>query len=295
MFDDTLAHYRENVVDAFVEYRDLKSDGKLGRSRDLRAALRVATALFHFREHLDPPHELTRAQVEAACSDFALLADIVNAAKHKTLTRPTRSGNPLITDAAQINECIVVTMYEDDLGEYRHAEKTVLVQLNDGTERHLIDILTNVINFWETYLESIKLIDTARTFETKRPIHPITRDQATELALEIVRGHRFKSAWRIQKYDAETGEISPIDLTGANVEFSVYEPPKKVVDIEINHEESGQSFRRTVELSREEQNHFESITDPNDQQAYIQQLPTIRSAVEEIAEEIRLLESENAR
>lgn len=34
MFDDLLAHYQEDVVGSFVEYRDRRADGVAGRSRD---------------------------------------------------------------------------------------------------------------------------------------------------------------------------------------------------------------------------------------------------------------------
>lgn len=50
MFDDLTVHYDENVVTLLGDYRDPSRDGVVGRSRDLRAALGAAPALFDFRE-----------------------------------------------------------------------------------------------------------------------------------------------------------------------------------------------------------------------------------------------------
>ena len=86
MFDDLTAYYHENVVASFIEYLDICNDGVAGRSRDLRAALAAASALFHLREHL-PTGSLSRTDVERFCPDYALLGDVVNASKHKALHR----------------------------------------------------------------------------------------------------------------------------------------------------------------------------------------------------------------
>ena len=96
MFDDLAAFYHENVVSASIDYREVYGSGIVGRSRDLRSALIAATALFHLREHLPRGKRLSRAEVETGCSDYGILGDIVNAAKHKTVTNPTPHGAPLV-------------------------------------------------------------------------------------------------------------------------------------------------------------------------------------------------------
>lgn len=96
MFDDIAAYYHEAVVAAFVEYRDTSKNGLAGRSRDLRGALAAASALFHLREHLPSPIALSRAAVERLCPDYALLGDVVNASKHKSLLNNTPHGAPLV-------------------------------------------------------------------------------------------------------------------------------------------------------------------------------------------------------
>ena len=77
MFDDLAAYYHENVVSSFVEYLNIFNDGVAGRSRDLRAALSTASALFHLREHL-PGDALSRADVERICPDFVLTLSLIH-------------------------------------------------------------------------------------------------------------------------------------------------------------------------------------------------------------------------
>ncbi len=150
MFDDLVAYYHENVVSAFLEYKERSNDGVAGRSRDLRGALTAATALFHLREHLPMSGSLSRAEVELACPDYAIVGDAVNAAKHKSLTGGTPHGAPLVSDAVNLVEQLVITEYEDETGPYQYAQKKVVVKLIDGSERNLLQILTNVIKFLGT-------------------------------------------------------------------------------------------------------------------------------------------------
>ncbi len=114
MFDDLAAYFYENVALAFTTYRDIRNDRVHGRSKDLRAALVAAAALFHFHEHIPAPRKETRAAIAAKCPDFDLLGDIVNASKHRDLTQ----GNPRVNSAEDIYEQVVLASFEDAEGEY---------------------------------------------------------------------------------------------------------------------------------------------------------------------------------
>ena len=288
LFDDLIAFYNENVVNAFTEYRDLKDDGVAGRSRDIRSAIRAVNAVFHFREHIDAPNVISRTQAEAQCAEYGIIADIANATKHKTLTGNTPHGAPYLSDASQLSERVIVTMYEDGDGEYRHTEKTVVAKLNDGVEHHLIELLTTVMNFWEHYLHSAGLIPDARTFITKRPQHPLTREQCADscLNLEMVKGHRFLQNWMLQKYNADVGVVESVDLTGSEIKFSVYEPPKMMIDLALTHQESGDVFRDAVELTDEQRQRVIDMDSDEDRQRYIQSLPQISEAMEQLGQKI---------
>src|SRR6516165_8581907 len=150
MFDDLAAFFYENVVAAFTDYSKTRQSDPYGRSRDIRAAIDAATSLYHLREHIPSQYRKSRSEVAKLCPDYDLLGDVANAAKHDDLTR----GTPQINSADDIYEMNVITLYEDCDGEYSDAQKLVMVKLNNGTERDLFEVLTNVINFWGHELES---------------------------------------------------------------------------------------------------------------------------------------------
>ena len=87
---------------------------------------------------------MSRAEVAALCSDYDLVGDIANVSKHAELSR----GAPKVSHAQSVCEIIVLTEFSDDKGIFTDARKLVTVKLDDGTERDVFDILTNVINFW---------------------------------------------------------------------------------------------------------------------------------------------------
>ena len=207
MFDDIAAYYHENVVTAFTNYRKTSTDGIAGKSRDLRAALSAASALFHLREHL--PTRLTRTNIEKLCPDYALLGDVVNASKHKSINNQTPHGPPYIDNATQLEELIAITEYEDNQGNYKYAQKFVIVKLHDGTERYMHDVLTNVINFWEQYLQKAGIVQKARVFEHKNDICFRTRTECNEnkLDFEIIKGVRFHQTIRLLRFDSKTQTV----------------------------------------------------------------------------------------
>jgi len=92
MFDDVAAQFHEAILNACQDYVKVRDGDTSGRSQHMRAALDLATHLFHFREHLPEEHALSRMQVSTACPDYRLIADVANALKHGGLDRPTREG-----------------------------------------------------------------------------------------------------------------------------------------------------------------------------------------------------------
>ena len=76
VFDDLRAYFYENVVATFNAYFEVKRNGLYGASRDLRAAIVAATALYHLREHIPTAHQESRAELAQICPDYDLLGDI---------------------------------------------------------------------------------------------------------------------------------------------------------------------------------------------------------------------------
>ena len=288
MFDDLTAYYHENVVASYAAYRDLNKDGVAGRSRDLREALTAANALFHFREHL-PNVAPTRKQIEQLCPDYALLGDVVNASKHKSLTGNTPHGVPLVNNAENLGERILLIEYEDEEGVYRYSAKTVVVNLIDGTERNILEILTNVINFWEQHLTSLGTISEARVFNFEPPFRARTRAECegNRLDFELVQGHRFRQSMQMLRFNNTTGQAEPMDLTGSEVNFRIYKP-KFDVDVSLTHDATGKEFKKTITLSEFDSQELSKLTSDSEKQEFVNNLPEAKDALRQLAIEAGL-------
>jgi hypothetical protein len=288
MFDDLAAYYHENVISSFVEYRDICNDGVAGRSRDLRAALNAASALFHLREHL-PGGAPTRADTEHLCPDYALLGDVVNTSKHKVLNSKTPHGAPLVNDAENLGEQLVFIEYEDDAGTYRFVQKTVVVKLSDGSERNLLEILTNVLNFWEQHMLSIGVLSTVRVFVSDSGIRPRLRTEceANRLNFQIVQGQRFHQTMRLLRFNNKTGKAEPIDLTGPEIRFRIYRP-KYDVELSLTHDASGKAYKTEITLTEEEIVILSRMSNDEERQAYVNALPAAQAALQKLAVEAGL-------
>ena len=286
MFDDLAAYYHENVAAAFIEYRETSRDGVAGRSRDLRGAIDAATALFHLREHLPTSAALTRAEVERRCSDYALLSDVVNAAKHKRLTGATPHGSPLVADATSLVEKLLMVEYSDDAGIYRCAQKSVVAVLSDGSERNLLEVLTNVINFWEAHLQSIGTLTNARRFNFEPQVRYRTRAECDQIRLdfEIVQGQRFKQTMQLLRFDNATNTASPVDLTGSELKFSIYKP-RYDFEVSLTQEASGKEYSTSVTLSEEESAVLSDLATDEARQSYATSLPSTQAALRKLAEQ----------
>lgn len=289
MFDDVSAHYHENVVQAYDDYLATRASGVAGRSLDVRDAVIAAGALFHFREFLPDPLRPSRADVERACPDYALLGDIANASKHQTLTSGTPHGAPLIAEAAQVSEQVVVTEYEDADGQYQCAEKVVRVTLNDGSVRDVLEVLSNVMNYWNGFLHTHKFAASSRSFGCPAVVEPRTREECrkSSIDVEIVPGLRFRQSFLWQRYDRVTGKIVPVDHSSANVTFRLR---KKQFDLDLvlTNSVSGATFKRTVALTEAETDIADGISDSQVRQAFIQSIPSVQAAARELAKEAGL-------
>jgi hypothetical protein len=288
VFDDIAALFHENVVDAFTSYLESRRTGTAGRSRDLRAAIAAATALYHFREHQPSTFSKSRADIGRQCPDYSLLGDVVNASKHKDLTR----GNPQIDSAEQIEERLIITEYQDEQGVYRHIEKQVILKLTSGTERDLLDVMISVMNFWQVELAALGLIPARPSYVSPRDPQPRSRAECNDgrLDFELVQGVRFKQTYCLQKYNYDTGQVEPVDLTGSNLEFRIYKP-RYNVDVTLRDDRTGQELIRTISLSEEESQTLMSQQSDQDKQRYLANLPQAQAAIRQLEAEARCVEA----
>lgn len=290
MFDDFHAYYEENVVDTYIAYRDTSNDGVAGRSRDLKEAIVAAIALFHLREHLPRAHALSRTIIEKSCPDYALLGDLVNAAKHGSLTYKTPHGVPLVTNASDLRERILIIEYEDEQGIYSFPQKQVLITLADGSARILLDVLTSVLNYWEQTLAAVGVLNTARVFKHDcSPRHRTRKEcSSAKLDFKLVQGRRFMQLMQLVRWNPVAGCLEPVDLRGAKAQFRIYRP-RFEVEIVIAHQTSGKEFRTTVELTDEEGVVLENLATEEERSAYVSSLPGAKAALRSLARQAGLI------
>lgn len=274
MFDDLAAYFHENVASSYVAYLDVRNKESFGISKDLRAAIIAATALFHLREYVPAPHKKSRSEVAKACPDYNILGDVVNASKHRELDR----GQPQLKAAEDVYEMTVITQYEDENGPYSDARKLVMVKLNDGSEHDMMDALTNVINYWGNEFTQYGILKSFKPFLL--PPHPgeqfVSRDEAKALDTEIIRGVRFKQVLKLLKFDQALGRAEPIDLTGSEFRYRIYKPSYSV-DVQLKHPVSGKEYSFTLELNEDESMKWHSLKTDEQRQSFMSKLAEERS------------------
>ena len=289
MFDDLAAYYHEHVVTAYRDFRDGLKTSRAGRSRDLRAAIAACEALFHLREHLPDSAGLSRRDAELQCPAYALIADIANVAKHRTVTRPPPHGLPLVTSADQLGELLLITTYEDAQGEYKGTSKEVIAHLDGGEERNVLAAATSVLNFWETHLHRAGILKSARTFESNDRIQYRTREECASsgATFEAIQGVRFRQSLRLMKWNHAAGKAEPVALPpGAKARMTIRERPSYEMDLSITHDQTGRAYSRTVRLTPDESESLDGLAEKL-REDFVNSLPTVQGALNEMAQQAR--------
>lgn len=276
--DELAAYFYEHILLPLVRYEGIKHDGEMGSDRDVRAALDVATSLYHLREHIPAPHQKSRQAIAAFCRDYDLLGDVVNATKHADLNR----GAPQISSADDISQLHVVTRFTDEHGEYVHEEKRVVVKLRNGTERDLFDVLINVHDFWVQELESIGAKPAKKTFSNPST-GLVLRENAKQIRLQITQGVRWQHTFRLQQYNYDEQIIEPVDLSNReNIIFTLREPPS--YDIELRSS-TGVVLTRKLQLTPDQAQALDAMKSEEDRNAYLFQLAQDHGIQRELLQE----------
>lgn len=287
MFDDLHAYFYENVRVTYREFKERLAEPRFGKSIDLRLAVGTCEALFHLREHLPDAHPLSRADAEARCPDLALVGDIANVSKHRAVTRPTPHGDPLVTSAKQLKELMNITQYEDAEGEYRCVSKQVVAELADGTFTDVMRALTNVLNFWESYLAEIAVLKaaTVHVYDDGLGFRPRPSNEVGP-TMDILRGVRFRQVMRLMKYNPDTRRAEPVALPeGTQVRMNIRERPRYQVDITLRHDQSGREFTRTVVLTADETDSLDAASE-DDHEGLLNSFESIRSGFSELVADV---------
>jgi hypothetical protein len=252
-----IIHYHQNVVIPFSDYKKIAEDCPYGRGANLRAATNLAKELFHLREYLPDRLALTRAEAEVLCADFGLLGDVANCLKHKELKgKNTPHGAPLVKKSKDILELHTLIEYNDDAGQYTAALTVIKTRLVNNTSRLLLDVMTNVINFWESYLHDKGVLSSARKFKFIDPYRFRTRAEAHVPNHELSAGAPMNIKFQFLKYDNETGKV--ISKKAEKITYTVRKPHALTLTATIKCKD-GRAFETDLPLSLEESNRYMSL------------------------------------
>lgn len=234
MFDDLKVYFYENVIDTYQKYVKIRYSNKFGKSNDLKAALNIASVLYHLREHLPIEKRKTYAALVSLCPDYEIIKDIVNLSKHKNIQNYT----PKISNIENVKEVFIYTAYQDNNGEYWHTSKSVFAKVDDGTEKDLFEVITNVMNMWLIEFESMGIIGHIKPFQLNKNRIP-SRSQCGKMNITIIQGLRIKLEGRFQRYNSETGFYEPIDMSGKQLDFNIHKN-EYTIELKITDPKNGE-------------------------------------------------------
>lgn len=272
MFDDIEAIFYNQLVLKYDSYRTLRKSRVVGNDQLIIAATECATALFHFREHIPNADRKTRSQVVSECQDYRLVADVCNASKHSSLTRPTSEGPPLVQSAQDIYELLITTRFQDAKGDYTDSEALVNVKCSDGVTRCLDDALVGTLNYWGNELQRLGIRNFSPFEKQLYPgTHFVSREDALSASFVVTQGQRFQSRQQILIFDDAVGYAKPMDLTGSKVGMSIYEPIRSI-DITATPPGGGEGVSFSINLNDEQSLRFLRLDSDADRNIFLEEI-----------------------
>jgi hypothetical protein len=291
MFDDLTGLFHENVLPAFEAYVRARTANISGRNTLLHHAVEASSALYHFREHVPAEWQQTRKRVTEECPGYRLIADVCNAAKHQSVSRPTSEGTPLVLRASDLSEEIVVTRYTDAEGEYFDATVRVIAKCGDDATRDLDTALVAVLNYWIRLLRAnleVQLPERIAAQEAGSKL--VNRAEARTVNFEVLNSVRWKTAMRLQRFDSVNGCSEPIDLKDSDIQFRVYEPPKYSVQISVTLANDQEPISTTLVFSPAQSGAFHLLKTDKERDEFTRQIvlerhDEVQSALQSASEE----------
>lgn len=272
MFDDLRGLFYESVISTYDTYAECRDSAKTGRNILLRAAVHVAIALYHFREHLPPELSRTPSRVADEWPDYRLLGGVTNAAKHKILTRKTPEGEPLVKLAEDISELLVITKYEDGSGEYYDARVKVVVKCSDGSTRNLDSAIVSVLNYWGRTLDSAGVVSYLPRKAMEEPgSRLISRADARSPNFEILNTVRWAPRVQVRKFNAEEGCSDLVDLTGAKIEVNIYRP-SYILNVSVTRSPGAPPIACSLEFTNEQSMAYHALTTDSERTEFSRRL-----------------------
>jgi hypothetical protein len=247
MVSDLKVYFIDTVLHNYCKYVKLRKSRKIGRRNDLTAAINISTILYHLREYLPEDKAKSDEEMGFICPDFEWLRDVVNLSKHSKITRYT----PKISDVNNIYEQVISTCYEDKKGKYWNIEKSVFVKQDDGTERDLFEIITNVMNMWLIEFEHIGIIEQIKPFSAYSTKIPSRSNSSIRLDQYVTAGLPFKQSHKLHKYNYEKGIIEACDLTNSRFDMNIYKPMYTVA-VSIGKNQGGEEIHFEIQVDKDQ-------------------------------------------
>lgn len=296
MYDSLRNFFVECVLADHDAYREARSLKVAGLSIDLRLAVHACSSMFHLADHVFdefrdtdssfPFNSLKEYQnhLVSLCPDFEIVRDCANAHKHRRLTRHT----PLLSSAESLQEVVVITEYQDDKGKYRIAEKKIHIKLDDGTIKILHECLDSLRHMWWDELLRLGVMSSPCSVPKQSQPYPPLREQEGETALLDLRlrqGERFNQVMICERFNYETMKVEPVDLTGYKASSRIFKP-NYVIDFSINNEKTGESLKRSIELTEEQNQKLLGLKSKDEVQSFLEEIAKSKGVFIEMLEEV---------
>ena len=142
-------------------------------------------------------------------------------------------------------------------------------ELNNGTNRYLIDVILNVYEFW------YKKFNEINRAEFSKPIPAIhrgykTREESEQkrIDISIIQAEQYKLFFQVYKWDKNGQVRRPMDLSGHSVHFQIREI-SKTIPIIIGIEETGKKIDMDIPLNEEQSKHYMNIKNEEDRYNFL--------------------------
>jgi hypothetical protein len=147
------------VVRSFEEFR-VKPDDEYLATTAVTYANVMAERMWHYYKDAAPHRvyrakraERYRSELGDVCGDFALVRDVAEVFKHVRLGRQdrrvTHADQTGAKDAVWTNDAGEEVRWTAAAGQEATWRTAVLVELDDGSVRPLLDALTSVVAMWD--------------------------------------------------------------------------------------------------------------------------------------------------
>lgn len=282
MYNNLETYFCDNVISPYLEYIGETQSGSFGRNNDLRKAVDCSHKLYHLREHLNPKPSCHT--IIGLCPEYKILQDINNLSKHAAPSR----DNPKISNLNQIIQLVIIARFEDEAGWYSDVDKVVKIIKDDGSELFLHDVLYSVISFWNDYLYNKGLITKKFKLKAPNPIGEfIQRSDCKKMEIEHIQGMPFIMHTQLKNWDYEKNVAVPVDLTDAQVKFTIRKPPVLTPHIQIKNEETGEILEIDIILAEEDSKKFNSFETDQERASFTESLEYVHKQIIDHWEKIK--------